>query len=168
MNEKKAKIGMNATFIVGLIFSIIGAIFLVLGIVLFTGLKEEMTDAFMFLFIFSGIGLIFFLIGILFLMIQLSKKKMSQRLLENGNYVVAEIFDITQEYNVTVNGRHPFVINCKYEAMDRTIHIFKSKYLYYNPKSLLKNNAVRVYVDNNNYKKYYVDIDEVLPKVENH
>ena len=83
MNEKKAKIGMNATFIVGLIFSIIGAIFLVLGIVLFTGLKEEMTDAFMFLFIFSGIGLIFFLIGILFLMIQLSKKKMSQRLLEN-------------------------------------------------------------------------------------
>ena len=52
MNEKKAKIGMNATFIVGLIFSIIGAIFLVLGIVLFTGLKEEMTDAFMFLFIF--------------------------------------------------------------------------------------------------------------------
>lgn len=168
MNEKKAKIGMNATFIVGLIFSIIGAIFLVLGIVLFTGLKEEMTDAFMFLFIFSGIGLILFLIGILFLMIQLSKKEMSQRLLENGNYVVAEIFDITQEYNVTVNGRHPFVINCKYEAMDGTVHIFKSRYLYYNPESLLKNNAVRVYVDNNNYKKYYVDIDEVLPKVENH
>ena len=52
--------------------------------------------------------------------------------------------------------------------MDGTVHIFKSRYLYYNPESLLKNNAVRVYVDNNNYKKYYVDIDEVLPKVENH
>ncbi len=168
MNSKKAKIGMNAIAIIGLIFSIIGAVFLVLGIVLFNGLKEEQTDAFMFLFIFDGIGLIFFILGISFLVSQLLKKKTSQRLLDNGNYVVAEIFDITQEYNVEVNGRHPFVINCKYEAMDGTVHIFKSRYLYYNPESLLKNNAVRVYVDNNNYKKYYVDIDEVLPRIENH
>ena len=42
MNEKKAKVGMNATSIVGLVFTIIGAIFLVLGIALGIGLRSEL------------------------------------------------------------------------------------------------------------------------------
>jgi len=42
MNEKKAKVGVNATSIVGLVFTIIGAIFLVLGIALRIGLRSEL------------------------------------------------------------------------------------------------------------------------------
>lgn len=169
MNDKKAKVGVNAVFIVGLVFTVIGAIFLVLGIIMGIGLRRELgIDAIPFLFSFGGMGLLFFVLGLVFLITLGNKKKTSQRLLDNGNYVVAEIFDISQEYNVMVNGRHPYIVNCKYEAMDGTVHIFKSRYLYFNPETLLKNNVVRVYVDNDNFKKYYVDIDEVLPAIVEH
>lgn len=169
MNDKKAKVGINAVFIVGLVFTIIGAVFLVLGIILGIGLRSELgSESIVFTFTFGGMGLLFFAFGLGFLITLGNQKRTAQRLLENGNYVVAEIFDISQEYNVRVNGRHPFIINCKYEAMDGTVHIFKSRYLYFNPEPLLKNNVVRVYVDNDNFKKYYVDIDEVLPKIINH
>ena len=84
------------------------------------------------------------------------------------NEVQRGFFDISQNYNVSVNGRHPFVVSCKYEAVDGTVHIFKSRYLYFNPEPLLKNNVVHVYVDNNSFKKYYVDIDEVLPTIVEH
>jgi len=113
-------------------------------------------------------GLLFFSLGLVFLITLGNQKKNARRLLENGNYVVAEIFDISQNYNVSVNNKHPFVVSCKYEAVDGTVHIFKSRYLYFNPEPLLKNNVVRVYVDNDNFKKYYVDIDEVLPTIVEH
>lgn len=169
MNDRKAKVGVNAIFIVGLVFTIIGAIFLVLGIILGIGLRRELGfESVAFLFSFGGMGLLFFTLGLVFIITLGNKKRTSQRLLDNGNYVVAEIFDISQNYNVSVNGRHPFVVSCKYEAMDGAVHIFKSRYLYFNPEPLLKNNVVRVYVDNDNFKKYYVDIDEVLPTVVEH
>ena len=169
MNEKKAKVGVNAMSIVGLVFTIIGAIFLVLGIALGIGLRSELgMESFVFLFTFGGMGSLFFTLGLVFLITLGNQKKNAQRLLDNGNYVVAEIFDISQNYNVSVNGRHPFVVSCKYEAVDGTVHIFKSRYLYFNPEPLLKNNVVRVYVDNDNFKKYYVDIDEVLPTIVEH
>ena len=169
MNEKKAKVGVNATSIVGLVFTIIGAIFLVLGIVLGIGLRKVIgIESIVFLFTFCGMGTLFLSVGLVFLITLGNQKKNAQRLLDNGNYVVAEIFDISQNYNVSVNGRHPFMVSCKYEAVDGTVHIFKSRYLYFNPEPLLKNNVVRVYVDNDNFKKYYMDIDEVLPTIVEH
>lgn len=169
MENKKVKVGINAIFMVGLIFTIIGAIFLVVGIALGIGLRRELgLDAIVFLFSFGGMGSLFFVMGLGFLIALGNKKRTAQRLLNNGNYVIAEIFDILQNYNVSVNARHPFVVSCKYEAIDGTVHIFKSRYLYFNPEPLLKNNVVRVYVDNDNFKKYYVDIDEVLPTIVEH
>ena len=169
MNEKKVKVGLNAVGIVGIVFTIIGAIFLVLGIVMGIGLRSEMgVGSIAFLFAFGGMGLLFFTLGLVFLITLGNQKKNAKRLLENGNYVIAEIFDISQNYNVSVNNKHPFIVSCKYEAMDGVVHIFKSRYLYFNPEPLLKNNVVRVYVDNDNFKKYYVDIDEVLPTIVEH
>ncbi len=169
MNDKKVKVGINATSIVGIVFSIMGAVFLVLGIVIGIGLRKELgVESVIFTFSFGGMGLLFFVLGISFLIALGKKKKTAQRLLDNGNYIIAEICDISRVYNVQVNGQCPYVISCKYEAMDGTVHVFKSRYLYYNPESLLKNNVVRVYVDNDNFKNYYVDIDEVLPKIVNH
>jgi len=100
--------------------------------------------------------------------LMLQKKKESQQLLDNGRYIHAEICEIVPNYTVRVNGKHPYVIHCKYEAMDGTIHIFKSRNLFFNPESLLKGTSVKVYMDGKNYKKYYVDIEEVLPKIEYH
>lgn len=71
-------------------------------------------------------------------------------------------------YTVRVNGKNPYIIKCKYEAIDGTVHIFKSRNLFFNPESVLKGTRVKVYTDRINYKKYYVDIDEVLPNIKIH
>ena len=71
------------------------------------GLRSEMgVGSFAFLFTFGGVGLLFFTLGLVFLITLGNQKKNARRLLENGNYVIAEIFDISQNYNVSVNNKH--------------------------------------------------------------
>ena len=53
----------------------------------------------------------------------------------------------------------------RYQDMYGNVHIFKSRDLYFDPTDLFKDQMVKVYVDGDNYKRYYVDIDEVLPNV---
>lgn len=167
MEKKKAKIGMGASFIISIVFTLIGATFLPMGIILHETIVD-ITEQVIFLYTFGGIGIIFLFIGILFLILMLKKKNDVQKLLDNGQYIIAEICEITPNYTVRVNGKHPYVIQCKYEAIDGTVHIFKSRNLFFNPESMLRSTSVKVYTDRVNYKKYYVDIDEVLPKIEYH
>lgn len=168
MNNRKAKVGISSAFILGLIFTILGSIFMILGIALYSALGNEMEEAVIFLLTFGGIGTLFFIIGISCLLFYVIKRRKTQRLLDNGNYIMAEITEISQNYNVNMNGKCPFVVHCQYQTMDGIVHIFKSRNIYFNPETLLLNQQVRVYYDNENFKNYYVDIDEVLPKVVNH
>ena len=167
MEQKKVKVGMGAGLIIGIVFSLIGVTFLPLGIILHQT-EVDITERVIFLFTFGGIGIIFLFIGILFLILMLKKKKDAQKLLDNGQYVIAEICEITPNYTVRINGKHPYVIQCKYETIDGTVHIFKSRNLFFNPESMLRSTSVKVYTDRVNYKTYYVDIDEILPKIEYH
>lgn len=81
---------------------------------------------------------------------------------------MAEITEITVNHTVKVNGRHPYIIKCIYQDMAGNIHIFKSRDLYFDPGTLLREQKVKVYVDGKDFKYYYVDIDEILPKVIQH
>lgn len=168
MNYKKAKIGVSASLILGIIFAIMGTVFLTLGIALYYGLRNDMEESIIFLVTFGAIGGAFILIGMICLAVCLFQKRKVQKLLDNGNYIMAEIQEISQNYNINMNGRCPFVIHCQYQAADGTVHIFKSRNIYFNPETLISNQHVRVYYDNEKFKNYYVDIDEVLPKVINH
>lgn len=167
MEKKKAKTGIGASLIISIVFTVIGVIFLPIGITLYQT-TDDLIDGIFFLCTFGGIGIIFLIIGIIFLILLLKKKKEAEQLLDNGRYILAEICEIIPNYTIRVNGKHPYVVHCKYEAMDGTIHIFKSRNLFFNPESMLRGTSVKVYTDRKNYKKYYVDIDEVLPKVEYH
>ena len=167
MENKKAKIGIGASLIIGIVFTIIGVTFLPCGIILHQTITDK-TERDIFLYTFGGIGIIFLLIGVIFLILMLKKRKEAQQLLVDGRYIVAEICEIVPNYTVRVNGKYPYVIHCKYEALDGTVHIFKSRNLFFNPEPLLKSNSVKVYTDRTNYKKYYVDIDEVLSNVKIH
>ena len=81
---------------------------------------------------------------------------------------MAEIAETKINYNVRINGKSPYVVECQYWDMAGNAHIFKSRCLYFNPEPLFKDRMVRVYVEGDNYKNYYVDIDEVLPRVIRH
>ena len=165
--ERKSKTGLSALLIVGSIFTILGAVFLATGVIIYYALKEE-EGAILFLLIFGGIGLLFFVLGVIFLIVELKKKLRNDKLLGAGNYVMAEVLEVTLNYNVAVNRRHPYIVRCRYQDMYGNVHIFKSRDLLFDPTDLLKDRMVKVYVDGENYKHYYVDIDGVLPNVIEH
>lgn len=165
--ERKSKIGPSALLIVGSVFTIVGASFLAIGLIIYYALKEE-EGAILFLLIFGGIGLLFFVLGVIFLIVELKKKLRNDKLLGAGNYVMAEVLEVTLNYNVAVNRRHPYIVRCRYQDMYGNVHIFKSRDLFFDPTDLLKDRMVKVYVDGENYKHYYVDIDGVLPNVIEH
>ncbi|MFR2042394.1 MAG: DUF3592 domain-containing protein [Oscillospiraceae bacterium] len=164
--EKKARIGQSALLIIGIIYTALGGTFVILGIALAALLRDS--DAFMVGLIFGGIGAIFLILGIIFLIVELCKKKRSDALLASGHYILGEVVDIAANINVNVNGRYPYHIIVQYIDPHGVRHIFRSPGLriFRDPELLGK--KVKVYVENDNFKHYYVDVDEILPKYVEH
>ncbi len=46
--------------------------------------------------------------------------------------------------------------------------MFRSRYLHFNPEPFLTDQMVKVYLDHEDYKYYYVDIDEVFHNIIEH
>ena len=164
--EKKARIGQSALLIIGIIYTALGGTFVILGIALAALLRDS--DAFMVGLIFGGIGAIFLILGIIFLIVELCKKKRSDALLASGHYILGEVVDIAANINVNVNGRYPYHIIVQYIDPHGVRHIFRSPGLriFRDPELLGK--KVKVYVEDDNFKHYYVDVDEILPKYVEH
>lgn len=168
MEKKKMKMGISGIMIVALTFTLIGVVFLSVGSSIYLTLREGMPETIIFLIVFDGLGILFFILGLLFFFILIRKRMKIRRLLEKGNYIMAEVSEILRNDTIQINSRHPYVVKCRYQDGFGKIHIFKSRNLMYNPRGILKDNMVRVYVDGENYKHYYVAIDEILPEVYEH
>ncbi len=162
MEKRKAKRGMTALLMVSIIFSIIGIVYILVGS--FVGAQHISGDAAIFRIVFCGLGAILLVVGIICLCLEFSKRSRCNRLINSGQYIMAEISEITKNYAVRVNNRHPYVVICRYQDMYGNIHTFRSRNLNFDPASLLKDHMVRVYVEGENFRHYYVDIDEVLPE----
>ena len=168
MEEKKAKMGISGMLIVAIVFIIMGIAFLPTGVGIYLSGIGTTSEALVFLAVFGGTGGVFLVVGGILFALFINKKKHYNRLLQNGQYVMAEISEVKINYSVQVNARHPYVVLCRYQDNYGNIHIFKSRNLMFNPTDLMKDNIVKVYVEGENYKHYYVDIDEILPKVFEH
>lgn len=165
--KPEVKTGASAILIIGWIFSAIGAVFLILGIIFLAQMNKA--EAFKMLgFTFGGTGLLFFLLGLIFLILYYTKKNKLKKIIENGYYIMAEISNIDMNYNVNVNGRCPYVIYARYQDMNGCIHTFHSRNIFFYPAGMMKNNMVKIYTRPDNFKKYYMDIDEILPEVQMH
>lgn len=166
MTERKAKQGLSVCLIVGIVFTVMGAAYLGVGI--FAFIREKGESDVLFQILFGGLGFVFLIAGLIFLFLEIRKRQRNNRLLRSGNYILAEISEIVWCTNIRVNSRHPYVAMCRYQDMEGNVHLFRSRYLYFDPEPLLKDRTVRVYVENGNFRHYYVDIDEVLPNVIRH
>ncbi len=78
-----------------------------------------------------------------------------------------DFFDVQRNYNVHIRGRSPYFVRCRYQDVRGNVHIFRSRSAFIEPQ-LLQDTKIKVYVDGENYKNYYVDIDEVIPTVYEH
>lgn len=153
----------RALKLIGIIYTILGAVFIVTGIGVGIAAHDINGFGWMFTIIFSGIGSIFFILGIVCLILNHRGKKRARRLMEAGNYIYAEVSHAEPNYNVHVNGRHPYQVICRYTDEYGTVHLFRSKDIFFNPEGILKDTLVRVYVEPGNMKHYHVDIDSILP-----
>ena len=170
--ERKAKMGLSAMMIVAVTFTILGVTFLPIGIIAGMGLMQVDGDFIIFVLMFTGLGSIFFVLGVVFLIIEIKKRNRCNRLLAEGYYIYAEVMDVNQNFNIQYgNHGHPYVVKCGYTDENGTLHIFKSRNLTKFPGNNLIGQQIRIYLDRNdynNYKNYYMDIDEILPNVVEH
>ncbi len=157
--------GNLAQWIIGIIFAILGAIFVGIGVALFV---YEMrvpigTELFghMMSFIFGVIGLPFLFIGIGFLIYCIRKKKQTQMLLETGQQIWATVTGYEVNVNVSVNGRHPIRLNCEYrDPYTGSVILYRSGNCW-NPGEGYVGQSAAIYVNPNHPREYYVDTDSI-------
>lgn len=117
-------------------------------------------------------AMIVFFIGIIFLIIGLAGiiptyiigKKVGRKknLVNSGRRIEATVKSIEKQYNVRINGRHPFIIICTYTDIFTGIqYCFKSSRILKNPEPAVRiGDTIDVYVDEKDYSKYYVAAEE--------
>lgn len=155
--ERKAKLGWSALRIIGLIYTPLGAVFLIAaGVIVF--FAPDMMPLWL---TFSLLGGVFFLLGVVFLAVEQHKKKKMDALLEAGRFVWAQVEDCLCNYSVRINSRHPYQLIAVYTDGRGTRHVFKSQSLMIPAPRSLVGQSVRVYTDGD-FKNYYVDAQPLL------
>lgn len=113
--------------------------------------------------IFPGLGLISLIIGVTGISAKSRGKKSEKRLKENGELIYADYVETIINTSYSVNGRHPYKIICEWtNPVDSEEYTFKSKNIWSNPEDIVEERNIKqfpVYIDKNNKKKYFVDID---------
>lgn len=115
------------------------------------------------LILFVVLGGIFGLVGVGMITSQVIKKTKRKKVMAFNNIIQANITSFDINNNVTVNGRHPYIlIATVMSPYDGLIYTFKSDSIWNDMTPLFQNyniTTVPVYVNPQNYKEYYVDID---------
>ena len=111
--------------------------------------------------ILSGMGVVFLLVGVVPTIIGMKKSAREKELLRSGKILYATIEQIGINQGYTVNGRHPYVVYCRYtDEFTGVIYRFKSNNIWTNPEPVLQEGSeIRVFVDGRDYSRYYVDVD---------
>ena len=164
MSKRKGN-AASVDFILGLVFSIIGSVFVIVAVcfavfqVQFE--KGAAATSWLFVLIFGLVGFIFAVIGIIMSVLYARKKKKKKWLRNNGRKIQAEVTGGRVCYNYTVNNRHPFAIECRYEDTGYgQVYLFSSEPTGLNPHNYI-GSFVTVYVDPSDMSRYFVDADSL-------
>lgn len=113
-------------------------------------------------------GLIFFVIASILLINRFNKNKLKDDLINNGSSILALFSKVSINRNYSINDQNPFVIECEYyDSFNNKTYIFKSENIWFNPTEIIEQYNIKcfkVYYKENNFKKYYVDIEDVMIK----
>ena len=116
--------------------------------------------------ILGAMGTIFFLIGAGVALVPMLKKRQGEYLKEQGRAVETDFKSVRVNNAVFVNGRNPYRVLTQWkEPSSSQVRVFESNDIWYDPSEHIKSQRIRVFLDKNNPKKYYVDLS-FLPKNE--
>ena len=181
--ESYKKFGLETDSAFGGLMMIMGSAITILGIVVVIvdqvtgdiGLEGAMLFLFLFLFLAPGIAL--FLIGRRKFLKDKVRVDGLREAYENNRCVMADIMGVhlntsSQETsNNMIQGVHYreyYIIECRYKDPAGVTHIYYSPAIYYDPSGLITAKQVPVYIDRNNEKNFFVDIDQALSTVKVH
>ena len=165
----RKKYGWTEKGIVGFIFMPLGLIFLIVGAIIVASHSVDAEGRLAFLICFVGMGAVFLLIGLVLLLIDIRRRRRWRKAYEGGFHVMGKVADIRTNTRVNVNGTHPSAVEVHYTDPDTDIvHVYFSRYLYVNVADLLKSDEVPVYIDRDDSRFGFVDIDAVLPEMRIH
>ncbi len=141
---------------IGLLFAFIGLgwiYFLVAGTEA-TGFSEQWIGP----LVFTGIGLVFASIGGGILYFQAKQKARRELLMRTGKKVRAAISDVYYNNSISMNNRHPQIVECVAEISGRK-QTFKSHNLW-SQKQFSPGQEITVYVDSRDAANYWVEVGE--------
>ena len=147
---------VSVLWILGLVYSILGAVFGVVGCVLCLVLGKELR---LLGVIFGGIGGVFLVLGLIFLGVEFRKRKKAEELIASGRYVWGTISDWRVSRSVEVCGRHPIVLLVRCVDGRGQEHVFRSPGLWIAGGPRLIGKQVRVYYGDPDFRNYYVAVD---------
>jgi len=120
--------------------------------------SEKTASVFMVLaFVFTGCGLGMTTGAIIIIFKQIQKKKLQKRLRDTGRVIRASKTGIVEVTSITVNGFHPQVLEAEFNGT-----VYRSRYLTMKEiEKISLDGTVDVYVDREDEKKYFVDLENV-------
>ena len=163
MEKRKAKSGLTVLLLAGIIYTCIGVLFLLIGSLV--GAQNIEGNPIIFKAVFCGMGALLLIVGVICLSLEIGNRVRYNRMINSNQFIMAEISEITMNYALRVNSRHPYIVIGRYRDMYGNIHTFRSRNLNFDPAPLLRDQMVRIYVEGENFRHYYMDIESVLPEV---
>jgi hypothetical protein len=124
--------------------------------------KAKRADSFMDLWFLTIICLIFGVVftglGSLSLWLGIRDGLREKRAKNYSKIIEAKVKEVVYNTSISMNGRSPYQIEAQWlDPQTNTIHIFKSKNIWYDPSEFVKE-KVTVKADPQNLKKYWMDV----------
>lgn len=111
-------------------------------------------------------GIVFSAFGYIPMINDFRNRNRTKELRERGRYIYATVERVDINYNYSSNGKNPFVLYCYYEdEYSGIIYKFKSDNIWTDPSLVFSEGSkVRVFVKENDYSNYHVDVMSSLQK----
>lgn len=155
--KKRVRPGYDSLGVCGFVFTLTGLCFLTVGTALFfcAGGEESRLVGQIFLIL----GAAFLLLGTVLLYLRSVRHRHMEKLVTDGRYLWAELIELRPNFNVCYKNRNPYMAVVRYVDGNGTKHLFKSdSYLSLRPDPGLYGRQVRVYYENTDFRRYYVDV----------
>jgi len=115
--------------------------------------------------VFGSVGSVFLLMGGGFALSGLLTRRRREHLRQHGVGIDTDLLGVERNTRFKFNGRSPFQVVTQWQdPTTGTIHVFKSENLRFDPSNYIGDNKIRVLIDRNNPRRYYVDLS-FLPKM---
>lgn len=163
--------GNKTLLLGGSTFAGVGALFTFLGLVMFINfdsIKDSIEGngpPILLPIIFTALGIMALVIGVWMLLNVRKAAKRNRRLVQAGNYVVADIVDDYPDYSMTMNGCPATRLVCEWtDPSTGTTYQFESDQFFGGLNKYRNNPRLIVYVDvESGYEDYYVDLKSKPP-----